>query len=313
MVQNRRERVIHELRTGGSDVCEAQIPAVLKRADQWVCWRTEDRGETSTKVPVDPITGRYASVTDPETWSDYATAHTYCRDTEEVEGVGFVFTADDPYPGIDLDDCRDPSTGAVADWAVDILRQLASYTERSPSGTGFHVIVKGAVPDGGNRAGNLEMYDHARFFTMTGDRVPGAPTTVEERGDELQAIHEAFIADSEPDATDVPPEARPAVERSDDELLERARNAANGDKFSRLYDRGDTSDYDSHSEADLALCTLLAFWTGGDPQRIEAMFNRSDLVRDRWRDRREYREHTIRNAIRYCSPFYSRDEEERPE
>jgi primase-polymerase (primpol)-like protein len=282
---------------------DTQIPAVLEAEAQWVCWRTEDRDGHPTKVPVTPGTGDYASVTAPATWCDYATARAYARDTEAVEGVGFVFTADDPYVGVDLDDCRDPATGEVDDWAVDILRRLASYTERSPSGTGFHVIVEGAVPAGGNRSGDCEMYDRNRYFTVTGDRVPGAPTGVVRRVDELQAIHTEYIATAEADAATGSPDDRPEVPVADEELLEQAMTAANGEKFRALW-RGDTSGYPSHSEADQALCNLLAFWTGGDPQRIEDLVNQSGLVRDKWRDRADYRERTIRTAIEDCAAFY---------
>lgn len=282
---------------------DEQIPAELKGEERWVCWQTETRDGKSTKVPVDPQTGEYASVSTPATWSTISAAWEYCRQSESVDGIGFVFRENGPYAGVDLDDCRDPVTGDVEDWAVDVLRRLDSYTERSPSGTGFHVIVKGAVPNGGNRNGDLEMYDRNRYFTVTGDRVPGAPTTVEHREEALRAVHEEYIADTKSDTTPVPAQDRPNVSIADAELLEKAKNAANGDKFQRLWN-GDTSDYPSHSEADQALCMMLAFWTGGDPQRIERLFARSGLVRGKWRERLDYRERTIQTALQHCSDFY---------
>lgn len=290
---------------------DTQIPAVLKAVEQWVCWRTEKRDGTPTKVPIDPMTGGYASVTRPGTWTDCATALAYYRASKAVDGVGFVFTAEDPYAGVDLDACRDPNTGEVVNWAIEVLQQLESYTEWSPSGTGAHVIVEATVPSGGNRKGSVEMYDAERFFTVTGDRVPGAPTTVEARGEALRAIHAEYIAATEPEAPAIlaapQAEQRSDVALSDEELLEKARNAANGAKFERLWN-GDTSGYPSHSEADQALCTLLAFWTGGDAQRIEALFGQSGLVREKWRNRIDYRERTIRNAVRSCSAFYDPSE-----
>lgn len=303
---------------------DTHIPTVLTAAAQWVCWRTETRDGTPTKVPLNPHTGAYASVTAPETWSDFDTALAYSRATDAVDGVGFVFTDNDPYAGVDLDDCRNPKTGAVDDWAVEILRRLDSYTERSPSGTGYHVYVVGEIPPGGNRGARLELYDRNRYFTVTGDRVPGAPTALAERTDELHAIHDEYIADdagvadagdapgdgSEPASYPVAPEERAARDLADDELLEKARTAANGAKFERLYDRGDTSGYPSHSEADQALCALLAFWTGGDPQRIERLFAQSGLVREKWEKRPDYRKRTIRTAIRSCSAFYTADQDD---
>ena len=283
------------------------IPAILRDQQAWVAWRTEHRGGDLTKVPLNPETGEYASVSAPETWTDYASAVAYYRKRPDVEGIGFVFTADDPYAGVDLDDCRDPETGAVDAWAGEILDRLNSYTERSPSGTGFHVIVIGEVPDGGNRSDHLEMYDSNRYFTVTGDRVPGTPQSVQDRTEKLRAIHEEYIASEVADAAVEEP-ASGSVDMADDELLEKAMNAANGVKFRALW-TGDTSGHPSHSEADQALCNLLAFWTGGDRQRIEALFSRSGLVRDKWRNRPDYRERTIRTAIEDCTTFYESAEE----
>ncbi|MDG5761317.1 hypothetical protein QA600_18465 [Natronococcus sp. A-GB1] len=279
------------------------IPAVLRAKAQWVCWRTEIRDGTHTKVPVDPVHGGYASVADPETWGSFTAAQRCRRRTPDIEGAGFVFTADDPFVGVDLDDCREPATGAVADWAVDVVRRLASYTEVSPSGTGFHVLVRGQVPRGGNRRGDLEMYEADRYFTVTGEHVAGAPTEIRDRVEALTAVHDAYIGAADSEEIAVDGASGQQVPLSDEALLETARNAANGDKFRRLWN-GDTAGYPSHSEADLALCSLLAFWTGGDTARIERLFARSGLVREKWRQRPGYRERTIRRAVQGCSDFY---------
>lgn len=89
----------------------------------------------------------------------------------------------------------------------------------------------------------------------------------------------------------------------DEELLEKALNAANGDKFRQLW-IGDTSGYKSHSEADQALCNFLAFWTGGDEQQMERLFNQSGLVREKWQNRADYRQRTIREAVNGTTEFY---------
>lgn len=276
------------------------IPTALKAEQQWVCWRSEPRNGTPTKVPIDPTNGQYASVTDPTTWTDYETAIETYRDTE-VNGLGFVFDQDGVYAGIDLDDCRDPGTGTVEEWVFDIVLRLNSYTEVSPSGTGYHILVEGTVPAEGNRNGNLEVYDRDRYFTITGDRVPGTPATVEQREEPLQEIYREYLVDAA-DGSETPAGER-SVPVSDAELLEKAMNAANGAKFQRLW-TGDTSAYPSHSEADQALCNLLAFWTGGDEQRIERLFSQSGLVREKWRAREDYRDRTIRTAVQDCPSYY---------
>lgn len=279
---------------------DTQLPAALQTYDQWVCWRTTTRDGTPTKIPINPATGTYASVTDPETWADYETAHDYATH-EDVDGLGFVFTTDDPYTGIDLDDARDPDTETIDEWVLDVILRLDSYTELSPSGTGYHILVEGSVPAGGNRTGKLEIYDHGRYFTMTGAHVTGTPDTIEPRTDALHAIHKEYIA--QPETSDEEPPTPTPVEATDKELIEKAMTAANGDKFRRLW-LGDTTGYDSHSEADQALCNLLAFWTGGDQPRMERLFEKSGLVREKWIDRADYRERTIHKAVRDCPAFY---------
>ncbi|MDG5760156.1 hypothetical protein QA600_12485 [Natronococcus sp. A-GB1] len=220
---------------------------------------------------------------------------------EEVDGLGYVFTADGPYAGVDIDDVRDPETELVEEWVLDVMLTLHSYTEYSPSGCGYHILVEGIVPPDGNRSGQLELYDHGRYFTVTGDRVPGSPETIQDRDHALTKVHTEYIAAETADTTPAPDPSTVTV--PDDDLIEKAMNAANGDKFRALW-IGDTSGYRSHSEADLALCNYLAFWTGGNPDRIEDLFNQSGLVRDKWRDREDYRDRTIQTAIQDCSSYY---------
>ena len=127
-----------------------------------MCWREAERDGKPTKIPVTPGAGGFASSTESETWASFEAALDY-TETAHADGVGFVFTDDDPIVGIDLDDCRDPETGDVDDAALDIIERLDSYTEVSPSGTGYHVLVTGTLPDGRNRRGSVELYDTARL------------------------------------------------------------------------------------------------------------------------------------------------------
>jgi hypothetical protein len=203
----------------------------------------------------------------------------------QARGAGFVFTADDPYCGIDLDNCVDEQ-GKVHPAATELVRKLNGYTETSPSGSGLHIIIEAQLT--GKRhatsktpwGGKLEVYDRGRFFTVHG------------QGQGLLADRQAAL--DEVVARWLPPKERtpktpvPAQQSStpDAELLDRAFRARNGAKFRRLWE-GDTSGYPSHSEADAALCCLLAFWTS-DPERIDRLFRQSGLVRDKW-DRDDYR------------------------
>src|SRR5215203_1732216 len=92
------------------------IPDELKRRQQWVNWRLEERDGKTTKVPYNPRAGRKASSIDPATWSAFAAVVSAAK-SGAYTGIGFVFSSDDPYTGVDLDHCRDRETGEIAPWA----------------------------------------------------------------------------------------------------------------------------------------------------------------------------------------------------
>ena len=154
--------------TGEITLVARNIPEELVALDQWVCWCLEERDEKLTKVPYNPHTGGSASTTESTTWTT-SVAVVAAYERGECDGIGFVFSGDDPYTGIDLDKCRDPENGEIAPWAQDILERMPEgYIEVSPSGRGIHIIVRGAVRGGGMRKGSVEMYSRGRFFTVTG-------------------------------------------------------------------------------------------------------------------------------------------------
>jgi len=170
----------------------ANIPQELTDREQWVCWHEQTRDGKQTKVPINPASGSYASTTDRSTWCSLDTALSYVSDGNAT-GIGFVFSDKDPIVGVDLDKCREPDTGVTENWAQDIIEQLDSYTEISPSRTGYHVLVTGDLPSGGNRRGGIELYENARFFTVTGDRVRGRPQQLQERSAALASVHARYI------------------------------------------------------------------------------------------------------------------------
>ena len=257
------------------------IPEELKELNQWVGWRFEHRTNSPkpTKVPYDPSTGSRASTTGLSTWVTFEKALSYFS-SGHCDGIGFVFTPDDPYVGVDLDGCWDSLTGTMESWAADIVKRLDSYTEISPSGKGIHILVKGKLPPGRRRKDGIEMYDLARYFTMTGRTFGRLGVNIAYRTEELEQLHGELFS-KEP--TQQP--MRSTVNLGDDQLIERAKSAANGLAFSRLWD-GDWTKYTSQSEADLALCGMLAFWTGNDPLQVDRLFRASGLVRDKWDERR---------------------------
>jgi hypothetical protein len=296
------------------------IPPELKERPQWVAWREAVRDGKTTKIPVNVRTGGKAAVDCPDTWAPFAEALAYYQrhQADGIEGLGFVLTKDDPYIFIDLDKCLEPGTGAVHGWALEVVQAVSSYTEISPSGQGLHLIAKGSLPPGGRRKGQVEMYDRARYMTMTGKHFRFTPTTIEERQGELEALHSKIFGGM---ATEPPPTDGPTFSQGnacpEAELIEKAHQAANGEKFGKLW-RGDWegAGYPSQSEADLALCSLLAFWTQGDTLAIDRLFRQSGLFRDKWDERhyadgRTYGQETIRKALVGTTEFYKSPSEER--
>jgi hypothetical protein len=219
-------------------------------------------------------------------------------------GIGFVFTPEDDLCGVDLDKCLDPETGEIEDWAREVIGELDSYTEISPSGTGVHILARAALPEGRNRRGRFEAYDRGRYFTVTGRHLAGTPQTIEGRQEELQNVLRRVFGEESTNGHTKPVATTEPIDNglSDSEVIQKALAASNGAKFSRLWN-GDTEEYGSHSEADLALCGMLAFWTGGDAQRIDALFRQSGLYREKW-DREDYRSRTIGEALSGKTEFY---------
>src|SRR5918995_520738 len=270
---------------------------------QWLCWRLEERNGEPTKVPYSPTKHEKAKSTDPETWAGYEEAIRATRD-RGYDGVGFVFTPEDDFCGVDLDKCLDPDTGEIEGWAQEIIEELDSYTEISPSGNGVHILVRATLPEGRNRKGRFEAYDRSRYFTVTGKHLAATPQSIERRQEELQnVVYRVFGEESANRHTKlVAASERPDNGLSDNDVIRRAQSATNGERFSRLW-YGDASGYGSHSEADLALCGMLAFWTGGDAARIDALFRQSGLYREKW-DRDDYRNRTIAEALNGKTEFY---------
>lgn len=175
------------------------IPESLTSRDQWVVWRSEQRGGKPTKVPYNARTGQLAKSDDPDTWASYRDA---LLAGEQFDGIGYVFSPDDPYSGVDLDDCI--NDGKVAPWAEAQLLALNSYSEISPSGTGIKVWVEGILPGSAkprkekipasviplDAPGSIEMYSERRFFTVTGWHVDGTPRDIQYANGALTDLYE---------------------------------------------------------------------------------------------------------------------------
>jgi len=112
-------------------VVVGNIPPELKELEQWAAWRWERRCGKWTKPPLNPSTGCYARNNDHDTWGSFDEALRRMR-RDRLPGIGFMFHPDDGLAGVNLDDCRNPRTWEIEQWATEIVEWLDSYAEASP-------------------------------------------------------------------------------------------------------------------------------------------------------------------------------------
>ncbi|MCM1987779.1 phage/plasmid primase, P4 family [Methanococcoides seepicolus] len=276
------------------------VPQELKECDQWVLWKSEDTGgKKLSKIPYAANDYR-ASTTNPDTWSSFKTATSKLKQSDdEYSGIGFVFSESDPFIGFDWDNVRDSTTGEFDPEILKEIRSLDSYAEISQSGEGAHVIAKGKVPGSKNRRGVREIYDHSRFFVFTGEHLEGTPIAINEATtNNVLSIYSKI--DSSSMDVEVAENYEPRL--TDIDIIEKCKNADNRNLFDSLYSGNwqAVGRYGSHSEADLALCNLIAAHTR-DPQQIDRLFSGSGLNRDKW-SRKDYKEQTIAKALEDVEP-----------
>ncbi|MDM5430870.1 phage/plasmid primase, P4 family [Bacillus mycoides] len=279
-----------------------EIPAELKALPQWILWKFETRNGKQTKVPCQ-VTGEMAQANNRRTWSTFATAVKFYLEGD-YDGIGFVFSRQDNYIGIDIDKCVvDGKTNA---FATEIIDTLDSYTEFSPSEKGIHIIIKGSLPQSvlgtgrKNTKHGLEIYSYGRFFTFTGNRENS--NDVYDRTDELAEVFEQYFDDSDIQGrVNLAEFEKDEIKISNEALWDRMFRSKNGDEIRSLYNGSLVNE--DHSASDLALCNHLAFWTGNSATRMDSMFRETSLIRDKWdvihfSDTNEtYGERTIGTAI----------------
>jgi primase-polymerase (primpol)-like protein len=275
-------------------------PEELRPRPQWVAWRAETTPDgRPVKPPYRPSDPRRrADVSDPATWGSNAEA----LEASSEGRVGFVLTAGDPYAVVDLDGCRDPDTGELAAWAREVVEALDSYTEISPSGRGLHVWVRGVLPGQRRRSGGVELYDQARYVTVTGQALPGyGGRGIAERGSELAALYRRLFGVPEasaPPAQYPGPNTPPTEIPGDGELLGRAMRVA---WFPAVWG-GDDSHYGGDpSKGDYWVCRALALYSR-DPAQIERLARSSPRAARAKSERADYWPRTVEAALRHTPP-----------
>jgi len=241
-----------------------KIPAELQALPQWVLWRyvTDSEGR-KTKVPFS-VTGKAASSTDPSTWTTFQQA---VNASQYFEGIGFVLSKNDPYAIIDLDNKPEkPCTPEQAERHTKIYNAFQSYTELSTSGTGVHIVVRGALPSGVKRD-NVEVYSDSRFMIFTGNVTRDLPIQ------DYQELLDILYGEMQPQTKAELTEHEEQL--SDEDIMDMAMRALNADKFNALCN-GNMEEYPSQSEADFALLSIFAFYTKSNEQ-VRRLFRMSAL------------------------------------
>ena len=279
----------------------------------WVCWKEvpSTGAPKPRKVPINPHTGEPAKANDPVTWGTFAAAVARFERDTRLAGIGLYFSKpdmeDEPdkpvndYAGIDLDGCRDSKTGLLEPWAADLVLQVDSYCEVSPSRTGVKIFIRASAAGRGCsfqfQGHKCEFYDRGRYFAVTGKRLPEAPAVIQDR----QRILDSLLPPPPERPLAAPPVAIPRAEDPlaaavdaipDAELVERIKKSKQGAKFAALMD-GSTLGYAGYFTASAALCAILAAWTRANPERIDRIYRTSGLFEPRWeawwgRGRSEY-------------------------
>lgn len=287
------------------------FPVELKGMKRWVGYRLvpDKDGGKPRKVPINAVTGKNAQSNNPDTWTDYETAKA-AAEQYGYNGIGFMFLKDDGFVGVDIDHCYDPATNTFNEVATAIMAKQPTYMEFSPSGDGVHVWFKGTKPKGPSKNTNtgVEMYDSVRYFTVTERQVPGTLDIVAEAlPDTLPWIMDTYLA--KPKAKKKK-QSKTGEKLSDEDIIEKASAAGNGELFTDLMEGKWQEHYPSQSEADMALCLKLAFWSGKDKAQMDRMFRASGLFREKWdqqhhADGSTYGEETLSRAIEMTESVYT--------
>ena len=281
------------------------VPAELAGLPQWVCW---GKPGAQRKCPFNPRTGTTAKAGQPDTWADLATAAQAVK-AGRFEGIGFEFAEGGGIVGVDFDHCIDAG-GQLSDWAAGWVERLNSYTEISPSGTGLHVICRGKLPGPSVKRPQCEVYDRARYFTVTGQPW-GALRPLRDAGEAIAALYEELQAEARK-GQDKPTEAHtaPALPPAGKNYLKIGLDRDG--TFAALW-RGDRPN-GNESADDMGLLNKLAYWCNCDRQAMRAAFFESwhyqskDEAHKKKAQRKDYLPRSIDRAVEDCARTAAQDD-----
>jgi len=298
---------------------------------QFILWKLTERNGKQVKLPVDYRTAQVTDAHNPKAWADANTIIQTAKLFGSDYGIGFVFTDNDPFVFIDIDNCLEADNKTWSPVAMDIVGMLpGAAIEVSKSGRGLHIIGKysGALPKHAckNVSSKIELYHTGRFVALTGASANGSADT--DLTANLPALIDKCFPPKSVTSSGTTAWTNEAIPESnviadDNELIQKAlasKSAAgafgsratfadlwNGvpESLAAVYapDSSDTGEYDQ-SSADAALAMQLAFWTGKNCARIERLMWQSGLVRDKWKKHQTYLRNTILHAAALCKNVY---------
>lgn len=287
------------------------LPEELKRRGLFCAWQAEQRNGRITKIPYNTLSGQRAKSNDESCFTNFERA----AGASGYSGIGIgIFHG---VCAVDLDHCVDEN-GAVSEKAKEIVKLMHSYTEYSPSGTGLHILflAENYRYDTDrfyimNHATGIEVYvagATSKFVTVTGNEIPDH-YPFENRTEELNVLLERYMTRAIPEPKESAENAINARKPMPDrELIIRAERSGNGEAFRKLMSGDWKGDYSSQSEADMALCSMLAFWSGADARQMDRIFWQSGLMRGKWDSSRAgstYGVNTIQKAIDRCTEVFT--------
>lgn len=282
------------------------FPESMKAVHNWCAWRLENRKCKLTKVPY-MLPGRKAESNNPDTWSSFETISAIM---ESAQGYfsGYGFMISNGFVFIDCDHCV--NDGEIDGRGKDVLSAFTqSYAEISQSGHGLHILSRGTIPRSfNNRKAGIEMYGSGRFCALTGNAIQRLAPSEEQDG--ISYIFHKY-ATHKPDVSSRLGSTLSEPEIHTDGWIIRHASSISGTtgrNFVSLFS-GDTSNYESASEADAALCVLLAFWCDRNREQIDRIFRQSGLYRPKW-EREDYKNRTIEHACSHIPESFSEWQDE---
>lgn len=252
------------------DIVRREFPA-----NGWVNWGINPN---KLKMPYTPATLRPAKAGQPDTWGTLSEAIRNVK-AGKAKGIGYQFDGSGLW-GVDLDHAIDPNTKEIYPWARGIIAKLNTYTEISPSGTGFHMIARADsfVAEQHKKAvhgtdGIVEVYGADRYFTVTGNIFDGRDT-INERTEALFSVYNTFLAEAEPPAPKA--KERPSAIGTPEKYLKNMLK----DAYCQQLWNGERPNK-NESKDDFALMCKLLYWTNRDTEKARELFLSSPHVQSK--------------------------------